>query len=150
MRACIQRVERAKVTVNNQVVGEIQRGLLVLLGVGHDDGDAEVDLLVRKTCGLRIFEDEQGKMNLSLEQVGGEMLVVSQFTLYADCRHGKRPSFTAAAPPEQAKMLYEKFVDQIRARGIIVATGCFREEMAIELVNIGPVTIWLDTAELIK
>ena len=148
MRACIQRVSEAQVTVEGEVTGQIGRGLVVLLGVGHDDGDAELDWLAEKVIGLRIFEDETGKMNRSLVEVGGVMLVVSQFTLYGDCRKGRRPSFTSAAPPEVAERMYESFVSKVRAAGIEVATGRFREHMLVSLVNDGPVTLWIDTDDM--
>lgn len=148
MRACIQRVVEAQVTVAGEVVGQIGRGLVVLLGVGADDGDAEVKKLAEKIVGLRVFEDQEGKMNRSLVEVGGAMLVVSQFTLYGDCRRGRRPSFTAAAQTELAEQLYEAFVACVREFGIEVATGRFREHMLVSLVNDGPVTLWLDTVEL--
>jgi D-tyrosyl-tRNA(Tyr) deacylase len=148
MRACIQRVSEAHVTVDGSETGRIGRGLVVLLGVGHDDGDAEVSWLAEKIVGLRIFEDDAGKMNRSLAEVGGAMLVISQFTLYGDCRRGRRPSFTDAAPPELAERLYESFVAAVRRAGIEVATGQFREHMMVSLVNDGPVTLWIDTAEM--
>ena len=148
MRACIQRVSEAEVTVGGEVTGGIGRGLVVLLGVGQQDGPAEVDWLADKTVGLRIFEDDDGKMNRSLAEVGGAMLVVSQFTLYGDARKGRRPSFTDAAPPELAERLYEAFVERVRALGVEVATGRFREHMLVSLVNDGPVTMWIDTADL--
>lgn len=147
MRAVVQRVGRAKVTVNGEVTGEIGRGLLVLLGVGLGDTRAAADYLAEKTIGLRIFEDSGGKMNLSVVDVGGAVLAVSQFTLYGDVRRGKRPSFDAAAPPRQARELYEYFVEKIRAAGLRCETGCFQEMMQIELVNEGPVTILLDSAK---
>ncbi len=145
MRACIQRVHRASVTVAGQVVGEISAGLLVLLGVGQDDSMADVEYLAGKICELRIFGDADGKMNCSLEDVHGKMLVVSQFTLHGDCRKGRRPSFIHAAPPERANALYEEFVAAVRARGVPVATGTFRAHMDVELVNDGPVTLLLDS-----
>ena len=148
MRACIQRVRSASVTLPkeaNRLVSEIGAGLLVLLGVGVSDTESDVILLSRKCAELRIFEDEDGKMNRSIADVGGSMLVVSQFTLYADCRRGRRPSFTDAAPPELADRLYQHFVEEIRQRNIPVATGAFRAEMHVSLLNDGPVTIWLDT-----
>jgi len=147
MRAVVQRVSRAKVTVNGEITGEIGLGLLVLLGVGTGDTRAEVDYLVDKTVGLRIFEDAAGKMNLSVAEVGGAVLVVSQFTLYGDVRRGKRPSFDAAAPPGQARELYEYFVDKVRAVGLRCETGRFQETMQVELANEGPVTILLDSAK---
>ena len=147
MRAVIQRVSRAKVTVNGEITGEIGRGLLVLLGVGKEDTRADADYLAEKTIGLRIFEDQEGKMNLSVADIGGALLVVSQFTLYGDVRRGKRPSFDAAAPPQQARELYEYFVEKIRAAGLRCETGRFQEAMQVELVNEGPVTILLDSAK---
>ena len=150
MRACIQRVRRAQVTVADEVVGQIGLGMLVLLGVAQADGEAETRQLAEKIAGLRIFEDDQGKMNLALADVGGAVLVVSQFTLLGDCRKGRRPSFDAAGPPELAERLYQRFVAMIAERGIPVATGQFRQSMQVELVNDGPVTIWLDTQEWAK
>jgi D-aminoacyl-tRNA deacylase len=147
MRAVVQRVSRARVTVGGEIVGEIGRGLLVLLGVGAGDTRADADYLAEKTIGLRIFEDAGGKMNLSVAEVSGALLVVSQFTLYGDARRGKRPSFDAAAPPEQARELYEYFVEKIRAAGLHSETGRFQETMQVELVNEGPVTILLDSAK---
>jgi D-tyrosyl-tRNA(Tyr) deacylase len=145
MRAVLQRVSEARVRVNGKIVGEIGRGLLVLLGVGQGDGEADARFLAEKTAGLRIFEDAQGKMNLSVEETGGAVLVVSQFTLYGDCRQGRRPGFSAAAPPELADALYRQFVDGLQKRGLPVATGIFQAEMAVELVNDGPVTLLLDS-----
>jgi len=147
MRAVVQRVSRAKVTVNGEVTGEIGRGLLVLLGVGTGDTRADADYLADKAIGLRIFEDPDGKMNLSVVDVVGAVLAVSQFTLYGDVRRGKRPSFDAAAPPQQARELYEYFVGRIRAAGLRCETGRFQEMMQVELVNEGPVTILLDSAK---
>lgn len=147
MRAVIQRVSSAKVTANGEVTGEIGLGLLVLLGVGQDDTRVDADYLADKIIGLRIFEDSGGKMNLSVVDVGGDVLVVSQFTLYGDVRRGKRPSFDAAAPPQQARELYEYFVDKIRAAGLRCETGRFQEMMQVELVNEGPVTIMLDSSK---
>lgn len=147
MRAVVQRVSRAKVTVNGEVTGQIGPGLLVLLGVGQGDTRVEADYLAEKTICLRIFEDSGGKMNLSVVDVGGAVLAVSQFTLYGDVRRGKRPSFDAAAPPQQARELYEYFVEKIRAAGLRCETGRFQEMMQIELVNEGPVTILLDSAK---
>lgn len=145
MRAVVQRVSRAKVGVAKDVVGEIGPGLLVLLGVGQSDTEADADYLADKVAGLRILEDAEGKMNRSVAESGGAVLVVSQFTLYGDVRRGKRPSFDAAARPEQARYLYEYFVNQIRAAGLVCETGRFQEMMQVELVNEGPVTILLDS-----
>ena len=145
MRAVVQRVSRAKVTVDREITGEIGPGLLVLLGVGTDDTATDSDYLVEKIIGLRVFEDEGGKMNLSAADTNGALLVVSQFTLYGDVRRGKRPSFDAAAPPPIARERYEYFVAQIRAKGLRCETGRFQEMMKIELVNEGPVTILLDS-----
>jgi D-aminoacyl-tRNA deacylase len=147
MRAVVQRVSRAKVAVNGEVTGEIGLGLLVLLGVGQGDTRAEADYLAEKIAGLRIFEDAGGKMNLPVADVGGAVLAVSQFTLYGDVRRGKRPSFDAAAPPQQARELYEYFVEKIRVAGLRCETGRFQEMMQVELVNEGPVTILLDSAK---
>jgi D-aminoacyl-tRNA deacylase len=147
MRAVVQRVSRARVTVGEEITGEIGLGLLVLLGVGAEDRRTDADYLVEKIIGLRIFEDDDGKMNLSVAEVGGAVLVVSQFTLYGDVRRGKRPSFDAAASPEQARELYEYFVEKIRIAGLRCETGRFQETMQVELVNEGPVTILLDSAK---
>jgi D-aminoacyl-tRNA deacylase len=147
MRAVVQRVSRAQVSVDGNIAGEIGLGLLVLLGVGYDDSEADATYLAEKICGLRVFEDDQGKMNRSLQDVGGSVLAVSQFTLYGDVRRGKRPSFDAAAPPEKARQLYEFFVQQVRAAGVRCETGRFQEMMKVELVNEGPVTILLDSAK---
>jgi D-tyrosyl-tRNA(Tyr) deacylase len=147
MRAVIQRVSRARVTVAGEGTGEIGPGLLVLLGVGQSDEQGDADLLAEKTVGLRIFEDTDGKMNRALAEVGGSVLVVSQFTLYGDARKGRRPSFDAAAPPQKARALYEYFVERIRAAGLRCETGRFQERMAVELVNDGPVTILLDSGK---
>jgi len=145
MKACVQRVSRAKVTVAGEVCGEIGKGMLVLLGVATGDKESDAHQLADKIGGLRIFEDQQKKMNLSLGDIDGAMLVVSQFTLLGDCRKGRRPSFDAAAPPETAEKLYEKFVQCVSAQGIPVYTGRFREHMEVELLNDGPVTLLLDT-----
>jgi len=147
MRVVVQRVGRARVTVNGETTGEIGLGLLVLLGVGAGDTRTAADYLVEKTIGLRIFEDAGGKMNLSVAEVGGALLVASQFTLYGDARRGKRPSFDGAAPPERARELYEYFVAKVRASGVRSETGRFQETMQVELVNEGPVTILLDSAK---
>ena len=145
MRACIQRVSRAQVTVGEELAGRIGTGMLVLLGVAEGDTEADARQLARKIAGLRIFEDDQKKMNLSLRDVGGAMLVVSQFTLLGDCRKGRRPSFVAAAPPEKAEALYKVFVDTVAEQGIEVATGRFRQQMQVELVNDGPVTLLVES-----
>ncbi len=148
MRAVVQRVTRAKVSVNGTVTGEIEHGLLVLLGVAQRDTEADADYLADKTAGLRIFHDGEGKMNCAVGEVGGSVLVVSQFTLFGDVRRGKRPSFDAAARPELARRLYEYFVERIRALGLRCETGKFQEMMDVELVNSGPVTILLDSEKL--
>ena len=145
MRACLQRVTRAQVTVDGEIIGRIDRGMLVLLGVLQGDDEAAARKLAEKVVSLRIFDDADGKMNLALADVGGAMLVVSQFTLAGDCRKGRRPSFDAAAPPELAERLYELFVRAVAERGIPVATGRFRAHMMVELVNDGPVTFIVDT-----
>jgi D-tyrosyl-tRNA(Tyr) deacylase len=145
MRAVVQRVSRAKVTVNGWTSGEIGHGLLVLVGVGKNDSDADAIYLADKVAGLRIFEDEDGKMNRCVQDVAGSVLAVSQFTLYGDVRRGKRPSFDAAAPPEEARRLYAVFVERIRAASLRCETGRFQEMMQVELVNEGPVTILLDS-----
>ena len=148
MRACIQRVCQGQVTVAGEITGRIDHGLVVLLGVAHDDGARQVQWLAEKIAGLRIFEDDEGKLNRSLGEVGGAMLVVSQFTLYGDCRKGRRPSFVDAAPPGLAESLYEQFVARVVELGIRVETGRFRAQMDVTLTNQGPVTIWIDTAEV--
>lgn len=145
MRAVVQRVASASVVVDGKIVGEIEHGFLVLLGVGADDADADAVALAEKIAGLRVFEDDAGKMNLALNDVGGQMLVVSQFTLFGDCRKGRRPSFVEAARPEKAELLYETFVVEVRGQGIIVETGRFQTHMDVSLVNDGPVTLLLDS-----
>jgi D-tyrosyl-tRNA(Tyr) deacylase len=145
MRAVVQRVSRAKVTVEGQVTGEIGAGLMILLGVGKEDNSAVASAMAEKLANLRIFEDAAGKMNLSLLDVKGSALVVSQFTLYGDARGQRRPSFITAAPPEQAKALYEEFCEALRKLGVTVATGIFQAMMSVELVNEGPVTILVDS-----
>lgn len=148
MRAVIQRVSRAKVSVGGETTGEIGRGILVLLGVSRDDAEKEADFLLDKILNLRIFEDGDGKMNLSLPDVDGELLVVSQFTLYGDARKGRRPSFIEAAAPERANELYEYFLSQARKKLAKVEAGRFQAMMDVELVNDGPVTILLDSSKL--
>lgn len=148
MRAVVQRVSTASVAVEGHLVGEIHAGLLVLLGVSKSDAEPDANYLAEKIAGLRIFEDEDGKMNRSVADTGGELLVVSQFTLYGDSRRGKRPSFDAAARPERARELYEYFVSQLRMRGLHCETGRFQTEMSISVVNHGPVTILLDSSKL--
>jgi D-tyrosyl-tRNA(Tyr) deacylase len=148
MRAVIQRVSRAKVAVKGEITGEIGRGLLVLLGVGRQDTNTSADYLADKVVGLRIFEDDAGKMNRAVGEIGGAILVVSQFTLYGDVRKGKRPSFDDAAPPQEARTLYEHFAERIRAAGLRCETGRFQEMMEVELVNDGPVTILLDSEKI--
>jgi D-tyrosyl-tRNA(Tyr) deacylase len=145
MKAVLQRVKRASVTVDGQIVGQIGQGILVLLGVEQGESEADARQLADKTVDLRIFDDAQGKMNLSLADVHGSLLVVSQFTLLGDCRKGRRPSFIQAAPPELAEKLYETFIAAAGIRGIPVATGKFRATMDVELVNDGPVTLILDS-----
>jgi D-tyrosyl-tRNA(Tyr) deacylase len=144
MRAVVQRVSSAQVRVKGEVVGKTGKGLLILLGVAPTDTDGEADWMAEKCAGLRIFEDDEGKMNRSLEEVSGAALVISQFTLFGDCRKGKRPSFVGAAPPELAEKLYEKFVAALRNRGIRTETGVFAARMDVELTNYGPVTLIID------
>ncbi len=145
MRIIIQRVNEASVKVGGEVIGQIGKGMLVLLGVGKKDTERDVAYLVEKTFGIRIFEDDAEKVNLSISDIDGEILVVSQFTLYGDCRKGRRPSFDKAAPPERAEILYELFINSLRARGAKVASGRFRAAMYVHLVNWGPVTLMLDS-----
>jgi len=145
MRAVIQRVAAADVRVDHEIVGRIGPGLLVLLGIARSDEEKDADYLADKAVHLRIFEDGDGKMNRSLLETGGEVLVVSQFTLLGDCRKGRRPSFVEAASPERAEQLYEYFVDQLKMKGITVATGRFQAMMAVSLINDGPVTLILET-----
>ncbi len=148
MRAVVQRVTRASVRVGGETVGEIECGLVVLLGIARDDTRADVEYLVEKVAAVRVFDDAEGRMNRSVADAGGGLLVVSQFTLYGDVRRGRRPSWIDAAPPEVAEPLYELFVAEARARVPAVATGSFRREMEVELVNDGPVTILLDSRKL--
>ncbi|MCR1953609.1 D-aminoacyl-tRNA deacylase [Clostridioides mangenotii] len=147
MRSVVQRVTSSSVTVDEDIIGKIDKGLMVLLGVTHDDTSKDVDYMIDKILNLRIFEDEDDKMNLSLKDIGGELLVVSQFTLYGDCRKGRRPSFTNAARPEQANKLYEEFVAKAKAQGLNVGTGQFGAHMMVDLTNDGPVTILLDSSK---
>jgi D-tyrosyl-tRNA(Tyr) deacylase len=145
MRAVIQRVKSAEVYVDGRVSGKIEKGLLILVGVGKGDGETDISFLTSKIPELRIFEDESGKFNLSLKEIGGEVLVVSQFTLYADCRKGRRPSFTEAEEPGTARQLYEQFVSRLRRQGVTVRTGEFQAKMEVRLINDGPVTLLLDS-----
>ncbi len=147
MRVVVQRVLEASVAVDEEMVGQIGRGLLLYLAVKDGDGPADTEYLVDKVLGLRIFEDDSGKMNLSLKEVGGALLIVSQFTLYGDCRRGRRPSFSMAAPPEAANRLYQSFVERCRQHRITVQTGVFRETMRIRSTNDGPVTLLLDSSK---
>jgi D-aminoacyl-tRNA deacylase len=146
VRVLLQRVSRASVTVRGERVAEIGPGLLLLVGVGKDDGFGEYDRLAEKVVNLRVFEDEQGKMNRSLAETGGEILLVPQFTLFGDVRKGRRPSWDAAAPPDIAADRVEAFARALEARGVTVRRGAFREHMEVELVNDGPVTLWIDSA----
>jgi len=148
MRAVVQRVNRAEVRIEGRTVGRIGRGLLVLVGVATGDTSETGKTLAEKIVNLRIFDDEQGRMNLSLLEAGGAVLCVSQFTLYGDCRKGRRPSYDRAAPPESARLLYEAFVESLRAFGVTVETGQFQTMMDVELVNDGPVTLLLDSEKL--
>lgn len=145
MRALLQRVSRALITVSGETVAAMGPGLLVLLGVGRDDDERHAEWLADKVCGLRVFEDETGKMNLSLQQVAGEMIVVSQFTLFGDCRKGKRPSYARAMEPQRARQLVDHFASQVRRQGISCGQGVFGAHMRVELVNDGPVTLLLDS-----
>jgi D-tyrosyl-tRNA(Tyr) deacylase len=148
MRAVVQRVKEARVSVKGQIVGHIERGFLVLLGVGKDDHEMDADYLAAKIPQLRVFEDDEGKFNLSLIDIKGAILVVSQFTLFGDCRKGRRPSFTDAADPQQAQKLYHHFIATLKENRITVATGEFQARMAVELINDGPVTLLLDSKKL--
>lgn len=145
MRAVVQRTDRSSVTVNNEIIANVGRGLTVLLGVGAEDQEADAKYLAEKIVNLRIFSDDEGKMNLSLLDINGDLLVVSQFTLYADCRKGRRPGFDNAAPPEKARELYLKFIDFCKEIGVKVSCGQFQSEMMVELTNHGPVTMLLDS-----
>lgn len=148
MRAVVQRVSHARVAVEGKIAGEIESGLCILLGVGADDQERDADWLADKIINLRIFEDDDNKLNLSLLDTKGKALIVSQFTLYGDCRKGRRPSFVEAAPAETGKRLYEYFVNQVRAGGVEVAEGIFQTHMVVELANDGPVTLILDTRKI--
>ena len=148
MRATIQRVSQASVAVDGEVISTIGQGLLILLGITHADGEQEAAYLAHKIAGLRLFEDEAGKMNVAIAEVGGAALVVSQFTLYGDVRKGRRPSFTDAAAPAHAEPLYQRFCVLLADEGLTVAQGVFQAHMAVALVNDGPVTLWLDTATM--
>ena len=150
MRAVLTRVSSASVTIDGEVVGKIGKGFLILLGVGPEDTREHCRYLAQKALGLRIFEDENGKMNLGLDQIGGEVLVVSQFTLYGNCRKGRRPSFTDAAPPELGNELYEAFLEECAALGYPPQHGRFGADMKVASVNDGPVTLWLDTQQLME
>ena len=148
MRAVVQRVKKSSVTVDDKITGKIGQGLMVLIGVEDGDSEKDADYIADKVCSLRIFEDEQGKMNLSVEDIGGEVLAVSQFTLLADARKGRRPSFTKAAAPDEANALYRKVIDKIESRNINVEEGVFQAEMMVEIHNDGPVTILLDSNKM--
>ena len=153
MRAVVQRVKKASVKIQNTsdgdyINGEIDKGLLVFLGITHEDNDKDLDYIADKISGLRIFEDEQGKMNLSIDDIKGEILLISQFTLYGDCRKGRRPGFTGAARPEIAIPLYEKMIDTLKLKGIKVEVGIFGADMLVDIQNDGPVTILLDSSKL--
>jgi D-aminoacyl-tRNA deacylase len=147
MRLLVQRVSEARVTVKSSTMGAIRTGLLVFIGVSRSDSEADADYLVDKLLGLRIFPDSEDRMNLNIQEVGGSLLLISQFTLYADCRRGRRPSFDQAAPPDQARILYDYFVEQAKRRKVAVETGVFQAAMQVQLVNEGPVTIWIDSAD---
>lgn len=145
MRVVVQRVKKASVSVDQDIVGEIGQGLLVFLGVGEEDGSEDLDYIVDKVTGLRIFQDEDDKMNLSISQIDGEILVISQFTLYGDVRKGRRPSFSKSAAPEIAEKYYKEFIDKVKEKGIKVESGIFGADMDVSLINDGPVTILLDS-----
>lgn len=145
MRAVVQRTTDANVTIDNTIVGAIGHGLVVLLGIHAEDSQTEINWMADKVINLRIFEDDEGKMNLSLKDIGGQMLIISQFTLYGDCRKGRRPGYSSAAPPAIAEPIYQQFVEEIQSRGVTVATGTFQASMQVKLVNDGPVTLMLDS-----
>ena len=145
MRAVIQKVKSSSVLVEGETVGKIEKGLLILLGVGNNDTEVDASYLAAKIIGLRVFEDDQDKMNLSVQDISGSVLVVSQFTLFGDCRRGRRPSYSEAARPEEAVKLYDQFVKELRSLGLTVATGVFQAHMQVELINDGPVTLMLDS-----
>ncbi|MCF8056510.1 MAG: D-tyrosyl-tRNA(Tyr) deacylase [Desulfocapsa sp.] len=147
MRAVIQRVSRASVTVDSEITGQIGTGVLIFLGIHKDDDEKEIKWMVKKIINLRIFEDDDGKMNRSLIDTNGAMLVVSQFTLYGDCRKGRRPGYSGAAPPETANTLYQQFIEAVRQKNISVASGRFQAHMDVELINDGPVTLLLDSSK---
>jgi D-tyrosyl-tRNA(Tyr) deacylase len=149
MRAVVQRVSRAQVHIDSEVTGSISKGLVVFVGIRAEDNSNDLQWLAEKIVNLRIFEDEFGKMNRSLADIEGEMLIISQFTLYGDCRKGRRPGFSAAAPPEIAEPYYQHFVREVKAKGIQVATGTFQADMQVELLNDGPVTLLLDSEKKI-
>lgn len=149
MRAVIQRVNNASVSVDGEMVGSIQKGLLIFLGIGSGDTQKDLEYIADKTVGLRIFSDADDKMNLSVTDIDGEILIVSQFTLYGDCRKGRRPNFTASMPPKEAERMYEAFIDNIKNRGINVASGVFGADMQVTISNDGPVTILLDSSKII-
>ena len=149
MRAVIQRVNNASVSVDGEMVGSIQKGLLIFLGIGSGDTQKDLEYIADKTVGLRIFSDADDKMNLSVTDIDGEILIVSQFTLYGDCRKGRRPNFTASMPPKEAERMYEAFIDNIKNRGINVASGVFGADMQVSISNDGPVTILLDSSKII-
>lgn len=148
MRVLLQRVSRAKVLVDGQITGQIGQGILVFIGVGKEDGNPQIQWMAEKILNLRIFDDAFGKVNLSLLERGGSLLVVSQFTLYGECKKGRRPDFSAAAPGVLAKEIYENFVQHLRAKGVLVETGIFQAMMEVELTNDGPLTLWLETPPL--
>ena len=147
MRVCIQRVSRGVVRVDNKIFGQIAGGMVILLGVATEDTAADIQWMTQKILNLRFFSDEAGQMNRSIMDIGGEILIVSQFTLFGDCRKGRRPSFVQAAPPEKADEIYQTFIRRIQAAGVTIATGKFGADMQLELVNDGPVTLWIDSRD---